>query len=86
MAGGVRWSGASQVGGRDGCGWSRRQHRFGPVEDIHLMAALITVLLQLGEGGGAIRVVVHIQDALLLQVTIHIHHYQGTTYTSLYYY
>lgn len=75
VAGGVRWSRATQVSGWDGCGWRRRQHRLGPVEDIHLMAVLITVLLQLGKGGGAIRVVIHIQNAIPLEVKIHVHHY-----------
>lgn len=41
------------------------------------MAVLVTVLLQLGKGGGAVRVVIHIQDAILLSVKRHVHHYRG---------
>lgn len=67
MARGVRRSGAAQVSGGDSCVGGGRQHRLGPVQDVHLVAALVAVLLQLGEGGGAVGVVVDVQDALLLQ-------------------
>ncbi|TNN77519.1 hypothetical protein EYF80_012333 [Liparis tanakae] len=55
VAGGVRWNRATQVSGGNSCGWSRRQHRLGPVEDVHLMASLIPILLELGEAPKALK-------------------------------
>lgn len=54
------------------------------------MAMLITVLLKLGKGSGAIRVIIHIQDAILLWIRRNVtlfQHYNtiGVQFTILHY-